>query len=124
MMSRQFQDSTRYPGSQNAVATTWLVSFNQISKSDSAAAELLSFLSLIEPKAIPQSILPGSGSEQMVHAIGTLCGYAFVTRRGDDPVFDMHRLVNLATRIWTSKRRPRSADDGECNASSGGGISV
>ena len=36
----------------------------------------------------------------MVHAVGTLCGYAFLTRRGDSKVFDMHSLVHLATRIW------------------------
>jgi hypothetical protein len=50
-MSREFHDSTRYPGSQNAVATTWLVSFDQIRRTDEPAAELLSFISQIEPKA-------------------------------------------------------------------------
>ncbi|RYP36178.1 hypothetical protein DL767_003510 [Monosporascus sp. MG133] len=75
LMSREFYDNTRYKESQNAVATTWLVSFNQIRKSDSAAANLLSFISRIEPKAIPRSILPSLGSEeQMVHAVGTLHG--------------------------------------------------
>jgi hypothetical protein len=58
LMSEEFRDDTRYRGSQNAVATTWLVSFNQIRKSDPAATDLLSFLSCIEPKAIPLSILP------------------------------------------------------------------
>jgi len=104
LMSRQFRDNTRYKDSQNAVATTWLVSFEQIRKSDNAAAELLSFISHIEPKAIPQSILPILGSEeQTVHAIGTLRGYAFVIRRGDDEMFDMHSLVHLATRIWIQR---------------------
>jgi len=104
LISREFHDSTRYINSQNAIATTWLVSFEQIRKSDSAAAELLSFMSCIEPKAIPQLILPSLESEeQVVHAIGTLCGYAFVARRGDDTVFDMHSLVHLATQIWVQK---------------------
>jgi hypothetical protein len=39
----------------------------------------------------------------MVHAIGTLCGYDFLTRRGDSKVFDMHSLVHLATRIWIQR---------------------
>jgi tetratricopeptide (TPR) repeat protein len=104
LMSREFYDSTRYRGSQNAVATTWLVSFDQIRKSDSFAADLLSFLPYIEPKAIPQSILPLPEVEElMVHAIGTLCGYAFLTRRGDSRVFDMHSLVHLAARIWIQR---------------------
>ncbi len=104
LMSREFYDDTRYKGSQNAIATTWLVSFNQIRKSDSATADLLAFLSCIEPKEIPQSILPRFElEEQMVYAIGTLCGYAFLTRRENSEVFDMHSLVHLATRIWLQR---------------------
>ncbi|RYP18020.1 hypothetical protein DL767_009912 [Monosporascus sp. MG133] len=64
LMSREFRDSTRYSGSQNAVASTWLVSFDQVRKFDSAAAELLSFMSCIEPKAIPRSLLPNSWSNE------------------------------------------------------------
>ncbi|KAL2168122.1 hypothetical protein VTG60DRAFT_386 [Thermothelomyces hinnuleus] len=104
LMSKEFRDHTRYPGVQNAVATTWLVSFDQIRKSDRAAADLLSFISCIEPKGIPQSLLPGSESPvQLVDAIGTLCAYAFLTRRGDSKVFDMHSLVHLATQIWVQR---------------------
>jgi tetratricopeptide (TPR) repeat protein len=104
LMSKEFRDNTRYAGSQNAVARTWSVSFDQIRKSNNAAADLLSFLSCIEPKGIPQSLLPGSEStEQLVDAIGTLCAYAFLTRRGNSKVFDMHSLVHLATRIWVQQ---------------------
>lgn len=104
LMSRGFHDNTRYVGSQNAVATTWLVSFDEIRKSDPPAADLLSFMSCIEPKAIPRSILPPLESvEQMVHALGTLHAYAFVAKRGAEEVFDMHSLVHLATRIWVER---------------------
>ncbi|KAK3938160.1 putative kinesin light chain [Diplogelasinospora grovesii] len=104
LISKEFRDNTRYLGSQNVVATTWLVSFDQIRKSDNAAANLLSFISCIEPKGIPQSLFPGSESiKQLVDAIGTLCAYAFLTRRGDSKVFDMHSLVHLATRIWVQR---------------------
>jgi hypothetical protein len=47
LMSREFRDDTRYEGSGNAVATTWLVSFNQLRQTETAAAELLSFISCI-----------------------------------------------------------------------------
>lgn len=53
LMNREFHDHTRYRGSQNAVATTWLVSFNQIRRSDPNAAELLAFMSFIEPRPYP-----------------------------------------------------------------------
>ncbi len=104
LMSKEFRDNTRYPGSQNAVATTWLVSFDQIRKADNAAAELLSFISCVEPKGIPQSLLPGYAlREQLLDALGTLCAYAFLTRRGAGNVFDMHSLVHMATRIWVQR---------------------
>ncbi|KAL6240627.1 hypothetical protein RBB50_012454 [Rhinocladiella similis] len=109
LLSREFHDPTRYlltryPGVRNAVATTWLVSFQQIQKTDAAAIELLSFLSCIEAKAVPRSILPPLPSEEeMVYAIGTLEGYAFLVQRGDMGMFDMHRLVHLATRIWVRR---------------------
>jgi hypothetical protein len=107
LMSREFHDSTRYQGSQNAVATTWLVSFERIQTSGPAAAGLLSFISCIEPKAIPRSLLPAIGSqEEMEYAIGTLSGYTFLAKREDDgdEVYDMHSLVHLATRIWIRKQ--------------------
>jgi tetratricopeptide (TPR) repeat protein len=101
LLSREFYDQTRYERSQNAVATTWLVSFAQIQRFNKAAASILGFMSYIEPKAIPRSILPEIEPEEvMEHAIGTLKGYAFLSQRGDEEMFDMHSLVHVATRVW------------------------
>ncbi|KAK0638483.1 acyl transferase/acyl hydrolase/lysophospholipase [Cercophora newfieldiana] len=103
LLSRDYRDKTRYAGSQNAVAITWLVSFEQIRRSDKSAAKLLEFLSCIEPKSIPGSILPKLEPEEMTHAIGTLCGYSFLTKRGATDTYDMHSLVHLATRLWVQR---------------------
>jgi tetratricopeptide (TPR) repeat protein len=119
LMSREFHDNTRYKQSANAVATTWVVSFSQIRERDAAAADLLAFISCVEWKAIPRSLLPRAQSEwQIEGAIGTLCGYSFLARRGnseedgkdgkegkeeEEEWYDIHRLVHLATRIWVSK---------------------
>lgn len=127
VLGQEFRDNTRYPESRNAVATTWLVSFDQIEKSNELAVKLLSFMSYIEPKAIPQSILPGPGpesdseeldlqAEDLESAIGELCGYSFLVRRGDSDVFDMHSLVHMATREWTKKqgRSAQVVEDAVC----------
>ena len=90
LLRREFHDSTRYEGRQNGVASTWIVSFDQIRRFNRSAADLLAFMSCIEPKAIPASVFPSPEPEEMTCAIGTLCGYAFLTRRGDSDVFDMH----------------------------------
>lgn len=106
LMSREFRDDTRYKDSANAVATTWVVSFTQIQAQDTVAADLLSFMSCIEWKAIPHSILPTvQPRERMQRAIGTLCSFSFlqIATRDDEDWYDIHRLVHLATRIWMSQ---------------------
>lgn len=104
LMSYEFRDNTRYKNSKNAIATTWLVSFEQIRRSDPVAADLITFISFIQPKAIPRSLLPPCQSkERMTRAIGTLCAYSFLSNRGENKVFDMHSLVHMATQIWVRR---------------------
>ncbi|KAJ0129104.1 hypothetical protein HZ326_27802 [Fusarium oxysporum f. sp. albedinis] len=104
LLSAEFQDDTRYEQSQDPVATTLFISFNQIRKADELASRILMFLACVEPKAVPQSMLPkGESRQQLIRAIGTLCGYGFLNRRGVSEVFDMHSLVHLATRSWVAE---------------------
>ncbi|EXL39960.1 hypothetical protein FOCG_17462 [Fusarium oxysporum f. sp. radicis-lycopersici 26381] len=101
LLSTEFQDDTRYEQSQDPVATTWFISFDQIRKADELASRILMFLAYVEPKGVPQSMLPeGESQQQLTRAIGTLCGYRFLDRRGSSKVFDMHSLVHLAIRSW------------------------
>jgi tetratricopeptide (TPR) repeat protein len=108
VLGREFRDNTRYKGSRNAVGTTWIVSFEQMQKSNPVVINLLSFISCIEPKAIPQSLLPDTEPEEFEWAIGTLCSYSFMTRRGESDIFDMHSLVHTATRDWLEKQGRQS----------------
>ncbi|KAF9767582.1 hypothetical protein IL306_015229, partial [Fusarium sp. DS 682] len=104
LLSAEFQDDTRYEQSQDPVATTWFISFNQIRKADELASRVLMFLAYVEPKAVPQSMLPeGESQQQMTRAIGTLCGYRFLDRRGSSEEFDMHSLVHLAIKTWVAE---------------------
>ncbi|RYC79958.1 hypothetical protein BFJ63_vAg17156 [Fusarium oxysporum f. sp. narcissi] len=104
LLSTEFQDDTRYERSQDPVATTWFISFNQIRKADELASRILMFLAYVEPKAVPQSMLPeGESQQQLTRAIGTLYGYRFLDRRGSSKVFDMHSLVHMAIRSWVAE---------------------
>ncbi|KAK6082001.1 hypothetical protein SCUP515_02780 [Seiridium cupressi] len=95
LMSTEFHDNTRYRGSQNAIATTWLVSFDQIRETDSIAADILLFISLIEPRAIPRQLLPQAKTEaEMEQALGTLCGYAFLTDR-ENGLYDVSKAIPI-----------------------------
>ncbi|KAJ5765200.1 hypothetical protein N7520_004759 [Penicillium odoratum] len=104
LASRDFRDSTRYRKMPNAVTATWLISFNHIKSFDPSAADLLEYISYLEPKAIPRSILPILNTEEeMDFAIGTLCSYGFLTRRHNKDMFDIHSLVQLSTRVWITE---------------------
>lgn len=104
LISTDFGDKTRYRNSMNAVAKTWTITFNKILECDTLATDLLAFISCIEWRAIPYSILPAAYPEaRLVGAIGTLCSYSFLERRDDGTKLDMHRLVHLATRIWVNQ---------------------
>ncbi|RAK89252.1 TPR repeat protein, partial [Aspergillus costaricaensis CBS 115574] len=104
LISTEFGDKTRYRNLPNTVAKTWTMNFNKILEYDTLAANLLAFISCIEWRAIPYSILPAAYPEaRLAGAIGTLCSYSFLERRDSGMKFDMHRLVHLATRIWVNQ---------------------
>ncbi|KAJ4259715.1 hypothetical protein NW762_007646 [Fusarium torreyae] len=106
LLEHRYNDETYHNTSQGAVATTWVISFNQIGRSNPSAVDLLSFMAYIEPKAIPQFILPKLETEQqLTQAIGTLIGYGFISRRGLQEMYDMHSLVHLATRRWNEQQK-------------------
>ncbi|EDN98515.1 hypothetical protein SS1G_13374 [Sclerotinia sclerotiorum 1980 UF-70] len=101
LLSEEFEDDGRYNNIKNPVATTWLISFEQIRYRDPLAADYLSFMACIDPKDIPQSLLPaGRSRKKEIDAIGTLDAYSFIIERVADQALDLHRLVHLATRNW------------------------
>ncbi|KAF2253361.1 HET-domain-containing protein [Trematosphaeria pertusa] len=104
LLSEDFEDDWRYRDINNPVATTWLISFDQIRQRDRLAADYLSLMACIEPKDIPQSLLPpGVSRKKEVDAIGILTAYSFVHIGPADECLDLHRLVHLATRNWLRK---------------------
>jgi len=109
VLSEDFEDEGRYHDIKNPIATTWLISFEQIRIRDSLAADYLSFMSCINPKAIPLSLLlPAQSRKKIIDAIGTLSAYSFITKRPDDQSLDIHRLVHLATRNWLREQNSLS----------------
>jgi hypothetical protein len=104
LLSEEFEDDGRYRDVKNPIATTWLISFEKIRQRDLLAADYLSFMACVEPKDIPQSLLPpGLSRKRETDAIGTLTAYSFLTRRPADHALDLHRLVHLAMRNWLRK---------------------
>ena len=86
---------------KNPLATTWLISFEQIRHRDFLAADLLSFIACVDPKNVPQSLLlSGPSRKKGTDAIRALHAYSFVNRRLAELALDVHWSVHLATRNW------------------------
>ncbi|KAL7911448.1 hypothetical protein GGI35DRAFT_442817 [Trichoderma velutinum] len=108
LLSKDFEDrarykSTRYKGTRNPVATTWLISFHDISRDKPLAAKYLQSMSILAEKNIPKLLFSGNDDELEVYeAIGVLKAYAFISERADEG-FDIHRLVRLVMRNWLAK---------------------
>lgn len=100
MMSEEMHDHGWYPQATSAVARTWFTSFEQIVRGTESTADLLQYMSCLEWKAIPRSILPAIELEaRMTTALGRLVSYSFITKREDCRKYDMHRLVHVAARV-------------------------
>ncbi|KAL7906195.1 hypothetical protein GGI35DRAFT_117899 [Trichoderma velutinum] len=107
LLSEDFEDEGRYRDLKNPVATTWLISFEQVRQRDPLAADYLSFMACVDAKDIPQSLLPpGPSRKKEIDAMGTLQGYSFITKGSAgssntvDLAVNIHRLVHMATRNW------------------------
>jgi tetratricopeptide (TPR) repeat protein len=100
LLSRDFQDSRRYLGMKNPVATTWLISFDQIQTRDPLAADYMAFISCIKEQDIPQGLLPPASEIKKKEAIGTLKAFGFVKDCVSGTSYDMHRLVYIAMQNW------------------------
>lgn len=113
LLSEDFSDEIRDPESRNPIATTWSVSFDHIHDWDPLAADILSVMSMLDPQAIPESLVYFTDSRtKFSKSIATLQSFSLITARTDGPTwegrreksFDLHRLVRLAMRSWLSHR--------------------
>lgn len=105
MLSEEFKDDGRDKDSQNAVATTWLVSFRHIQRLNNLAIEYLFLMACVNPRDIPKKFLPeDSFMKEKMEAIGVLKAYDFVSGHAIESSLNLHRLVHLATRNWMRKK--------------------
>jgi tetratricopeptide (TPR) repeat protein len=94
---------------ENVIASTWLISFEQIRRQDTVAADYLLFMACVDPTDVPLALLPmTSPREKGIDAVGTLNAYSFVTKRTAESALDLHRLVHLLTRNWLKKQESLS----------------
>ncbi|KAL4915513.1 hypothetical protein BDW62DRAFT_203572 [Aspergillus aurantiobrunneus] len=104
LLSEDFGDDWRYKDIQNPVATTWLISFQQIQQLDRLAADYLLFIACINPRDIPKTLLPEATSKKKaIDAIGLLKAFSFISEQTGN--LSLHRLVHLSTRNWLRRQQ-------------------
>ncbi|PTB40369.1 hypothetical protein M441DRAFT_459641 [Trichoderma asperellum CBS 433.97] len=113
LLSKEFETVGRDTEAPQAVAQTWMLSFQQIEQQHVLASELLSFMSMLDRQDIPAQFISyyaeqagngvPRGEIELIEALGILKAFSFVTEETSGS-FDMHRLVQLVTRKWLTSR--------------------
>jgi hypothetical protein len=118
----------RDPEAKNSVIITWQISFEHLRETRTSAANLLSLMSFFDRQGIPKALLrhrieqgnsrqiqkenrndgtddedsesQSSESDELEEDIVQLRKYSFISTNEAGGTFEMHRLVQLATRKW------------------------
>lgn len=113
-------DLRRDENASNSILATWRISFEQIRKERPSAADLLSFLSFFNPQSIPDSVVRRyrvDSRSQLIEQtttdtvldeadydfeedIAVLRSFSLVAAVAHTEEFEMHGLVQVATRVW------------------------
>ncbi|RDW63506.1 hypothetical protein BP6252_11051 [Coleophoma cylindrospora] len=101
-LEEHIPDPRRYPESENSVIRTWKLSFDQIARQNTRAANLLSLMVQLDRQAIPKALLKNENerSIEFTKAVGTLQAYSLIKTERDGSTFEVHRLVQLSTQRW------------------------
>ncbi|KAF2008328.1 putative kinesin [Aaosphaeria arxii CBS 175.79] len=101
---------------KNSIIITWQISFEHLRRYKPSAAELLSLMSFFDRQGIPESLIRGGQEAQRQHKesdgddnsdgrkfendIAALRDLCLISINTDHATFEMHSLVQLATRRW------------------------
>jgi tetratricopeptide (TPR) repeat protein len=98
------------------VATTWLLSFQQVEQTDPLAAELLRLCAFLDPDAIPEEILMEGAQDSVSQqesvspdqlrvnaAIEVLLRFSLIQRNSETRTLTIHRLVQAAIQDTMNK---------------------
>ena len=102
LLNEDLEDLRRDKESENSVIKTWKLSFDLISEREPRAAEILSLMAVLDRQGIPKSLLQDP-SDQIVgftKALGILLAFSLIKAGRDQGVYELHRMVQLATQNW------------------------
>ena len=102
LLDEDLGDLRRDSESQNSIIRTWKLSFDLIREQKPRAAEMLSLMAVLDRQGIPENLLQNDTDRpvDITTALGTLQAFSLISAGGDGRGYELHRLVQLATRKW------------------------
>ena len=102
LLNEDVEDRRRDAQAHNSIIKTWKMSFDLISKQKPRAAEMLSLMAILDRQGIPESLLRHKKDRNIdfTTALGILRAFSLVSAGVDGAEYEIHRLVQLATRKW------------------------
>ena len=92
----------------NAVITSWQLSFDHVRVTYPKAADVLCLMSFFNRQAIPQSLVQGGYDDlAFCEVMGPLLNFSLVRAETTGQMFELHRLVQIATRHWLERDSSR-----------------
>jgi tetratricopeptide (TPR) repeat protein len=105
LLDEESGDLRRDPGVPNSVIRTWQISFNQIKDKWPSAARLLSLIAMLDRQGIPDFLLHAiyPNDLDLEAALSPLEEFSLISVERGSTRFEIHRLVQLATRKWLER---------------------
>jgi tetratricopeptide (TPR) repeat protein len=102
LLDEDHGDHRRDFESASSVIRTWKLSFDLISKQKPLAARTLSLMAVLDRQGIPKSLVKGDDDSDLdiTTALGALQAFFLVHVGKGGETYELHRLVQLATRRW------------------------
>lgn len=98
-----------YDKASSSILVTWQISFEHIAETRRSAADLLSVMSFCDRQAIPETLVRGDDKAKgddvgFEDDVTMLRNFSFISPTADPSSWEMHRLVQDATRMWLEDR--------------------
>jgi tetratricopeptide (TPR) repeat protein len=104
LLSENFEAFGRDTEIPNAVAATWMISFDHIRRIRPRAAGLLSLMAFLDRLDIPQDFLLDQDEDPLdgafVKACADLKAFSLITETPAGGNFNVHRLIQMITHKW------------------------
>ena len=109
LLNNVVRDRRRDGKASNSVLGTWQISFEYIRSDRPSAARLLSLMSFFDRQGIPEELITSRYEEDdsvvdFEEDIEVLRSFSLVALGIKNDAFEMHRLVQFATRKWLEQR--------------------